>query len=77
MSPALRPVRAIMDKLGAKPVPLPLTEPAKRVEPTWRMAKAEAITQRRDPLTTKSTSRIPHTEQTSLAAHSGSGRSAP
>jgi hypothetical protein len=40
MSPALRPVRAIMEKLDPKPEPAPLTEPGKRVEPSWRMARS-------------------------------------
>jgi hypothetical protein len=39
MSPALRPVRAIMEKLDPKPKPAPLSEPGKRVEPGWRMAR--------------------------------------
>jgi hypothetical protein len=37
MSPALRPVRAIMDKLDPKLEPQPMTTPGKRVEPSWRM----------------------------------------
>jgi hypothetical protein len=39
MSPALRPVRAIMEKLDPKPEPAPLSEPGKRVAPSWRMAR--------------------------------------
>jgi hypothetical protein len=39
MSPALRPVRAIMEKLDPKPEPAPLSEPRPRVEPSWRMAR--------------------------------------
>ena len=39
LSPSLRPVRAIMDKLDPKPEPQPLSEPTKRVEPSWRMAR--------------------------------------
>jgi hypothetical protein len=38
MSPKLRPVREIMEKLDPKPE-APLPEPAKRVEPSWRMAR--------------------------------------
>ena len=33
MSPALRPLREIVDKLGPKPEPQPLAQPGKRVEP--------------------------------------------
>jgi len=39
MSPALRTVRAIMEKLDPKPEPLPLSEPRARVEPSWRIAR--------------------------------------
>jgi hypothetical protein len=39
MSPALRPVRAIMDKLDPKPEPQPLPASRVRVEPSWRMAR--------------------------------------
>jgi hypothetical protein len=39
MSPALWQVRAIMEKLDLKPKPAPPPEPAKRVEPSWRMAR--------------------------------------
>jgi hypothetical protein len=39
MSPALRPVRAIMEKLDPKPELQPLPAPGKRVEPSWRMAR--------------------------------------
>ena len=39
LSPAFRPVREIMEKLDPKPEPAPLSEPGKRVEPSWRMAR--------------------------------------
>jgi hypothetical protein len=41
LSPALRPVREIMEKLDPKPVPVPapLSAPGKRVEPSWRIAR--------------------------------------
>jgi hypothetical protein len=39
LSPALRPVREIMDKLDPKPEPQPLPAQGKRVEPIWRMAR--------------------------------------
>ena len=39
MSPALRPVREIMEKLDPKPEPQPLPAPRKRVEPSWRLAR--------------------------------------
>ena len=40
LSPALREVRAVIEKLDPKPEPAPLPEPAKtRVEPSWRMAR--------------------------------------
>jgi hypothetical protein len=37
--PALRPVRAIMEKLNPKPEPQPLPAQGKRVEPSWRLAR--------------------------------------
>jgi hypothetical protein len=39
MSPGLRPIRAIMEKLDPKPEPQPLPAPKPRVEPSWRMAR--------------------------------------
>jgi hypothetical protein len=39
MSPKLRPVREVIEKLDPKPQPAPRPEPAKRVEPSWRMAR--------------------------------------
>jgi hypothetical protein len=39
VSPKLRAVRAIMEKLDPKPEPTPMPEPTKRVEPSWRMAR--------------------------------------
>ena len=36
---ALRPVRAIIEKLDPKPEPAALSEPGKRVEPSWRLAR--------------------------------------
>jgi hypothetical protein len=39
LSPSLRPVRAIMEKLDPKPEPAPLSEPGKQVGPSWRMAR--------------------------------------
>ena len=39
LSPALRPVRAIMEKLDPKPELQPLPAQGKRVEPRWRMAR--------------------------------------
>ena len=39
LSPALRPVQAIMDKLNPKPEPQPLRAQGKRVEPSWRLAR--------------------------------------
>ena len=38
MSLALRPVRAIAEKLDPKPKPA-LSEPRARVEPSWRLAR--------------------------------------
>jgi hypothetical protein len=46
MSPALRPVRAIMEKLDQKPEPQPLSEPGKRVEPSWWLARNDAGSQK-------------------------------
>ena len=76
MSPALRPVREVMEKLDRKPEPQPLPAQGKRVEPSWRMAR-NRVAQRRAPLTTKSTARPPHLEQTSRAAQSGNVSPAP
>jgi hypothetical protein len=39
LSPALRPVREVIEKLDPKPRPEPLPAPAKRVEPSWRLAR--------------------------------------
>ena len=39
LSPALRRVREIMEKLDPKPEPHPLPAQGKRVEPSWRMAR--------------------------------------
>jgi hypothetical protein len=36
MSPALRPVPEIMEKVDPKPAPQPLPE---RIEPSWRLAR--------------------------------------
>ena len=41
LSPALRPVREIMDKLDPKPEPRPLPTQGKRVEPSWRLARKQ------------------------------------
>ena len=38
LSPSLRPVRAIMDKLYPKPKSQPLPASQTRVEPSWRLA---------------------------------------
>jgi hypothetical protein len=39
MPPALRSVRATMEKLDPRPKPEPLSAPKPRVEPSWRMAR--------------------------------------
>jgi hypothetical protein len=39
LSPALRPVREIMEKLNPKPEPQPFPMQGKRVEPSWRLAR--------------------------------------
>jgi hypothetical protein len=39
MSPALRPIREIMEKLAPKPKPEALPAPRERIEPSWRMAR--------------------------------------
>jgi|HubBroStandDraft_2_1064218.scaffolds.fasta_scaffold41324_2 hypothetical protein len=45
MSPALRPVCEVIDKLNPKPEPRLLPAQGKRVEPGWRLArKRRALT---------------------------------
>ena len=39
LSPELRPVRSIMEKLDPKPEPQLLPAPKPRVEPSWRLAR--------------------------------------
>jgi hypothetical protein len=39
LSPALRPVREIMEKLNPRPEPQPLRAQGKRVGPSWRLAR--------------------------------------
>jgi len=43
MSPALRPVRDVMEKLNPKPEPQPLPAQGKRIEPSWRLAAGALI----------------------------------
>jgi hypothetical protein len=42
LSPTLRPVRAIMEKLDPKPEPQLLPAQGTRVEPSWRLVSEEA-----------------------------------
>jgi hypothetical protein len=39
LSPTLRPVREIIEKLDPKPEPRPLPAQGKRIEPSWRLAR--------------------------------------